>query len=63
MPPLVALLLDWVITAQQAGSYKPDASGNNFLFGLMGVERIEVTPAGTDLNRPPKVAERELMHR
>src|SRR5690606_4730152 len=32
------------------GSYDPDASGNNFLFGLLGVERVEVVPGGTDLN-------------
>jgi D-cysteine desulfhydrase len=32
------------------GSYDPGASGNNFLFGLMGVERISVVAAGADLN-------------
>lgn len=32
-------------------SYDPGASGNNFLFGLLGVEKIEVVPAGTDLNK------------
>jgi D-cysteine desulfhydrase len=39
-----------VLEERVPGSYKPDASGNNFLFGLMGVERTEVVPAGTDLN-------------
>ena len=38
-----------VLEERVAGSYRPDASGNNFLFDLMGVERIKVTPAGTDL--------------
>ncbi|MBV8683373.1 MAG: D-cysteine desulfhydrase [Caulobacteraceae bacterium] len=39
-----------VIEERVPGSYKPEASGNNFLFGLMGVERIEVVPLGADLN-------------
>jgi D-cysteine desulfhydrase len=39
-----------VLEERVPGSYRPQASGNNFLFGLMGAERVEVTPAGTDLN-------------
>ncbi len=31
------------------GSYDVEASGNNFLYHLLGAERIEVVPAGTDL--------------
>jgi D-cysteine desulfhydrase len=31
------------------GSYNPRASGNNFLFHLLGVEAIRVVDAGTDL--------------
>jgi D-cysteine desulfhydrase len=38
-----------VLEERVAGSYKPLGSGNNFLFGLMGVEKIAVVPAGTDL--------------
>jgi D-cysteine desulfhydrase len=30
-------------------SYKPDASGNNFLFRLLGVEDIKVVPGGSDM--------------
>lgn len=30
-------------------SYDPQASGNNFLFRLLGVEKIEVVPGGSDL--------------
>lgn len=30
-------------------SYREDSSGNNFLFRLLGVEKIEVVPGGTDL--------------
>ncbi|HYE43984.1 MAG TPA: D-cysteine desulfhydrase [Caulobacteraceae bacterium] len=39
-----------VIEERVPGSYAPDASGNNFLFDLMGVEHIEVVPGGADLN-------------
>jgi D-cysteine desulfhydrase len=38
-----------VLEERVPGSYRPEASGNNFLFQLMGVERLEVVPAGTDL--------------
>lgn len=31
------------------GSYKPEASGNNFLYRLMGVDRIKVVPGGSDM--------------
>ena len=31
------------------GSYHPDAGGNNFLFRLLGVEKIEVLPGGSDM--------------
>ncbi|MFO7877773.1 MAG: D-cysteine desulfhydrase [Desulfovermiculus sp.] len=30
-------------------SYDPQASGNNFLFRLLGVEKIEVLPGGSDM--------------
>ena len=39
-----------VLEERVAGSYDPGASGNNFLFGLMGVERVSVVAAGADLN-------------
>ena len=38
-----------VLEERVPGSYRATASGNNFLFELMGVERIKVVPAGTDL--------------
>lgn len=31
------------------GSYSPDSSGNNLLFRLLGAEKTEVVPGGTDL--------------
>jgi D-cysteine desulfhydrase len=31
------------------GSYKPDATGNNFLYRLLGVEQVKVVKTGVDL--------------
>ena len=39
----------FVIEERIPNSYKPDASGNNFLFRLLGVEAITVVPAGTNM--------------
>ena len=38
-----------VLEERVAGSYNPDASGNNFLFRLLGVEGIKVVPAGANM--------------
>ena len=38
-----------VLEERVTGTYDPKASGNNFLFGLMGVERVTVVPAGSDM--------------
>jgi D-cysteine desulfhydrase len=38
-----------VLEERVAGSYKPQASGNNFLYRLMGVDRIKVAHGGSDL--------------
>src|SRR5512143_523011 len=38
-----------VLEERVPGSYQPDASGNNFLFRLLGVEKIEVVPGGSDM--------------
>ena len=38
-----------VIEERVPGAYAADASGNNFLFDLMGVEKITVVPLGADL--------------
>jgi D-cysteine desulfhydrase len=38
-----------VLEERVAGSYNPEASGNNFLFRLLGVEKIEVVPGGSDM--------------
>jgi D-cysteine desulfhydrase len=38
-----------VLEERVPGSYDPKASGNNFLFDLLGVEAVTVVKAGTDL--------------
>lgn len=38
-----------VLEERVPGSYKPEASGNNFLFQLMGVDKVEVVPGGTNM--------------
>jgi D-cysteine desulfhydrase len=38
-----------VLEERVPGSYDPRASGNNFLFQLMEVERIKVVPGGSDM--------------
>ena len=38
-----------VLEERVPGSYNPESSGNNFLFQLMGVEKITVAPGGSDM--------------
>ncbi len=38
-----------VLEERVAGSYHPEASGNNFLFQLLGVETVTVVPGGSDM--------------
>ena len=38
-----------VLEERVPGTYDPEASGNNFLFNLMGVERVTVVPRGSDM--------------
>jgi len=38
-----------VLEERVPGSYNPDASGNNFLFNLLGVEKVEVVPGGSNM--------------
>lgn len=38
-----------VLEQRVPGSYNPHASGNNFLFDLLGVEKIEVVELGADM--------------
>ena len=39
----------FVIEERVPGSFRDDATGNHFLFRLMGVESLRVVPAGSDL--------------
>jgi D-cysteine desulfhydrase len=38
-----------ILEERVAGSYNPEAGGNNFLFRLLGVEKIKVVPGGSDM--------------
>jgi D-cysteine desulfhydrase len=38
-----------VLEERVPGSYNPQAGGNNFLFRLLGVEKIKVVPDGSDM--------------
>lgn len=38
-----------VLEERVAGSYKPEASGNNYLFRLLGVEAVRVVPGGSNM--------------
>ena len=38
-----------VLEERVPGSYNPEASGNNFLFSLLGVESVKVVPGGSDM--------------
>lgn len=40
-----------VLEERVPGSYAPDASGNNLLFGLLGVDAVSVVPGGADLDK------------
>jgi len=47
-----------VLEERVPNSYKADASGNNFLYRLLGVEAVKVVPGGSDLMKEMgKVAE------
>lgn len=38
-----------VLEERVPNSYRPDALGNNFLFNLMGVEKVKVVPGGSNM--------------
>jgi D-cysteine desulfhydrase len=40
-----------VLEERVPGSFKPQASGNNFLYRLMGVDRVQVVPGGFDMSQ------------
>jgi D-cysteine desulfhydrase len=49
-----------VLEERVPGTYNPEASGNNFLFNLMGVERVTVVPAGSDMMKAIEKAADEV---
>jgi D-cysteine desulfhydrase len=44
----------FVIEERVPNSYRTDASGNNFMFRLMGVEKMTVVPGGSDMGAAMK---------
>jgi len=49
-----------VLEQRVPNSYDPDASGNNFLFRLLGVEKLTVVDLGADLNAAMQAEADEL---
>jgi D-cysteine desulfhydrase len=49
-----------VLEERVPGSYKDDAGGNNFLFQLLGVEKIKVVPGGSDMMKAMQAVADEL---
>lgn len=49
-----------VLEQRVAGSYNPKATGNNFLYNLLGCEKISVVNAGDDLNAAMQAHAAEL---
>ena len=49
-----------VLEERVPGSYRPDASGNNFLYRLLGVESITVVPGGSDMTAAMRKAAAEV---
>ena len=50
-----------VLEERVADSYNPEASGNNFLFRLLGVEKIKVVPGGSDMMKEMQNVADELI--
>lgn len=48
-----------VLEERVPGSYKPDASGNNFLYRLLGVEKIKVVQGGSQMLKEMQVVAEE----
>lgn len=49
-----------VLEERVPGSYNPEASGNNFLYRLLGVEKITVVPGGSNMMAEMQKAADEL---
>jgi D-cysteine desulfhydrase len=49
-----------ILEERVPGSYNPQSGGNNFLFRLMGVEKIKVAPGGSDIMAAMQAAADEV---
>mgnify|MGYP001057310418 CR=1 FL=1 len=49
-----------VLEERVPGSYKPEASGNNFLFNLLGVEKVKVVSGGSDMMKEMQIVADQL---
>jgi len=49
-----------ILEERVKGSYSPEASGNNFLFQIMGVKSITVVPGGSDMMGEMEKLEKKL---
>jgi D-cysteine desulfhydrase len=49
-----------VLEERVAGTYRPDAGGNNFLYQLMGAEKIKVVPGGSDMMKEMQAEAEEV---
>lgn len=49
-----------VLEERVAGSYDPEAGGNNFLFRLLGVEKVKVVAGGSDMTKEMQQVAEEL---
>jgi D-cysteine desulfhydrase len=49
-----------VLEERVADSYKPDSSGNNFLYKLLGVEKITVVPGGSHMGQAMRKVANEV---
>lgn len=50
-----------VLEERIRNSYDPLASGNNFLFNLLGVERIKIVPGGSDMMKEMEEVANEVL--
>ncbi len=49
-----------ILEERVPGSYNPEAGGNNFLFRLLGVEKIKVVPGGSDMAKEMQLVADDL---
>ncbi|MEM7800897.1 MAG: D-cysteine desulfhydrase [Chloroflexota bacterium] len=56
----VGLKCQLVLEERVPDSYHPDASGNNFLYRLLGVERVKVVKSGVDVHAEMEILANEL---